>query len=68
MSWRYQEIPMSQHTQVADHAVSGVTYTLGHWFRMLITFCSFGFIYPNSFTEGMDLTGIQNRGAGDLYK
>ena len=36
-----------------------VTHTLGHWMRMIICFCTFGFVYPNAFVEGMDLTNIQ---------
>ena len=54
---------MTTHT--ADHDVAGASSTVSHLFRMLLTFCSFGFIYPNSFTEGMDLAGIQQRTQGD---
>ena len=56
---------MSQDT---TSAMPDVSTGPGHWFRMLIGFLSFGFIYPNSFTEGMDLTGIQNGYTGDMYK
>ena len=56
---------MSQNT---IGTVPSTSLGLGHWFRMLIGLLSFGFIYPNSFTEGMDLTGIQDGNAGDMYK
>ena len=58
---------MSQTTHAADHAVV-FTHTLTHWFRMLVTFCSFGFIFPRSFTEGMDLSEIQQKGQSDSAK
>ena len=48
-------------------ALTAVTNTLGHWIRMVICFCSFGFVYPNAFVEGMDLTAIQRSTEGDLY-
>jgi hypothetical protein len=43
----------------ASIAAVDTTNTLGHWIRMIICFCSFGFVYPNAFVEGMDLTAIQ---------
>ena len=58
------ETTMSQTTTYTDTAV---TNTAGHWIRMIICFCSFGFVYPNAFVEGMDLTAIQRSTEGDLY-
>ena len=55
---------MSQTVHAADHTV-GFTHTFAHWVRMLISFCSFGFIYPRSFTEGMDLSDIQRKTQAD---
>ena len=31
----------------------------GHLLRMVVMICTGGFIYPNTFIEGMDLTAIQ---------
>ena len=31
----------------------------GHLFRMLVMIFTGGFMYPNTFVEGMDLTAIQ---------
>ncbi len=58
---------MSQTTHAADHAVA-FTHTFAHWVRMLISFCSFGFIYPRSFTEGMDLSDIQRKSQDESSK
>lgn len=41
--------------------------TLGHVFRMILTFFTAGMAYPNSFVEGMDLTAIQRETQGQLY-
>ncbi len=35
--------------------------------RMIIFFLSAGFLYPNVWTEGMDLTAIQRISEGNLY-
>ncbi len=31
----------------------------GHLLRMIVMICTGGFVYPNNFVEGMDLTAIQ---------
>ena len=31
----------------------------GHLLRMIVMICSGGFVYPNTFVEGMDLTALQ---------
>ena len=31
----------------------------GHLLRMLVMICTGGFVYPNTFVEGMDLTALQ---------
>ena len=33
--------------------------TPGHLLRMLVMICTGGFVYPNTFVEGMDLTTLQ---------
>ncbi len=33
----------------------------GHIFRMVVMVCTGGFVYPNTFVEGMDLTAIQKQ-------
>jgi len=35
--------------------------------RMIVFFLSAGFLYPNVWTEGMDLTEIQRTTQGTLY-
>ena len=57
----------AQPQQPTVSATENITYTLGHWIRMIICFCSFGFVYPNAFVEGMDLTAIQRVQEGNLY-
>ncbi len=58
---------MTQEMQATVSATSDITGTIGHWLQMIICFCSFGFIYPNAFVEGMDLTAIQRATEGTLY-
>ena len=41
---------------------------LAHWGRVTLMLLSFGVLYPNAMTEGMDLTSIQGETEGDLYK
>ena len=48
-------------------AAAETSVKAGHWIRMIICFCTFGFIYPNAFVEGMDLTAIQRAHEGKLY-
>jgi hypothetical protein len=31
----------------------------GHLLRMIVMVCTGGFVYPNTFVEGMDLTALQ---------
>lgn len=33
----------------------------GHLLRMFVMVCTGGFVYPNTFVEGMDLTAIQKQ-------
>ena len=33
----------------------------GRIFRMIVMLCSGGFLYPNTFVEGMDCTAIDNK-------
>lgn len=33
--------------------------TPGHLLRMFVMVCTGGFVYPNTFVEGMDLSAIQ---------
>lgn len=49
-------------------AAPAAVRTLTHWGQLVVFFLSFGFIYPNAMTEGMDLTRIQSDSEGDLYK
>jgi hypothetical protein len=35
--------------------------------RRVLTVCTGGFAFPNSFVEGMDLTAIQKKTQGILY-
>ncbi len=58
---------MSQANPFTVPVTSAITYTLGHWLRMIICFCSAGFVYPNAFVEGMDLSAIQRATEGTLY-
>ncbi len=55
---------VEQSTAAAAHETSR---TAGRWIRMTICFCTFGFVYPNAFVEGMDLTAIQRAHEGKLY-
>ena len=41
---------------------------LAHWGRVTLMLLSFGMLYPNAMTEGMNLTSIQGETEGDLYK
>ena len=59
---------MSQIKPTASVAMPVITRTLARWGRLLLFFLSFGFLYPNAMTEGMDLTKIQGESEGDLYK
>lgn len=40
----------------------------GHAIRIFISVLTMGFVYPNTFVEGMDLTAIQNKTEGLLYE
>jgi hypothetical protein len=40
----------------------------GHVIRMIISVMTMGFVYPNTFVEGMDLTAIQTKTEGLLYE
>ena len=51
----------------AAAAADETSHAAGRWIRMTICFCTFGFIYPNAFVEGMDLTAIQRAHEGKLY-
>jgi hypothetical protein len=42
--------------------------TLGHIGRMIVMVITGGFVYPNTFVEGMDLTAIQKETEGSLYQ
>ena len=33
----------------------------GRFFRMLVSICTGGYMYPNAFVEGMDLTAIDQK-------
>ncbi len=39
----------------------GAGGTPGHLLRMFVMICTGGFVYPNTFVEGMDLSAIQKR-------
>ncbi len=39
----------------------------GHAFRMILMLLTCGFVYPNTFVEGMDLTAKQKDTEGMLY-
>ena len=41
---------------------------LAHWGRMAVCVLTAGFMYPNAFVEEMDLTKIQGKTEGNLYK
>ena len=59
-----------RQTQANQPVITGteeISFTLSHWLHMIICFCSFGFVYPNAFVEGMDLTAIQRGHEGTLY-
>ena len=45
----------------------GAPLTLARCGRLLMFFCSFGFLFPKAAVEGMDLTGLQARSQGKLY-
>ena len=46
--------------QTSKNVVSvGPGGLLGHIFRMVVMVFTGGFVYPNTFVEGMDLTAIQ---------
>ena len=59
---------MTQNKSTASAAAPPFVRTLAHWGQLVAFFLSFGFIYPNAMTEGMDLTKIQRESEGDLYK
>ena len=59
---------MSQTNPTAPAAGPAITRTLAHWGHLLLFFLSFGFLYPNAMTEGMNLSKIQGETEGDLYK
>ncbi len=40
---------------------------LGHLGRMIAMICTAGFVYPNTFVEGLDCTAIQKETQGTLY-
>ncbi len=39
----------------------GAGGTIAHIGRMIVTLCTFGFVFPNSFIEGMNATEIDGR-------
>jgi hypothetical protein len=39
----------------------GAGGTPGHLLRMFVMICTCGFVYPNTFVEGMDLTALQKK-------
>ena len=41
--------------------------TLGHIGRMIVHVFTGGFVYPNTFVEGMDCTAVQQATHGTLY-
>jgi hypothetical protein len=56
---------MNQATRV--EATAAVISFPKQLFRMIICFCTFGFVFPNAFVEGLDLTAIQRSNEGTLY-
>ncbi len=59
---------MDQNKSTASAAAPVFVRTLAHWGQLVAFFLSFGFVYPNAMTEGMDTTKIQGNTEGDLYK
>lgn len=57
---------MSQDKAVA--VAPTLTRTLGKVGRIVAFFCTAGYAYPNVLVEGLDLTAIQAKTQGDLYK
>ena len=51
---------MKQTKPIAAAAVPAITHVLAHWGRVAIFLMSFGFLYPNVMTEGMNLTALDS--------
>jgi hypothetical protein len=49
-------------------AASAAMQVMGRLGRMLVFCLTAGFAYPNVWIEGMDLSAIQGKTEGDLYK
>ena len=56
---------MSEATHVK--ATADVISFPAQLFHMIICFCTFGFVFPNAFVEGLDLSAIQRASEGNLY-
>ena len=46
----------------------GDPLTLARLGRIILFFVSFGFLYPKALVEGMDLSALQAKTEGNLYK
>ena len=57
-----------QQTRNPNVVPVGSGGTLGHIGRMIVMVFTGGFVYPNTFVEGMDLTAIQKETEGSLYE
>ena len=59
------EVMMAQVSEVASEKLNpnmvprGPGGAAGHAFRMIVMLCTGGFMYPNTFVEGMDCTALQ---------
>ena len=54
----------AQNANVVPRGAGGL---LGHIGRMIAMVFTGGFLFPNTFIEGMDCTGIQKETQGTLY-
>jgi len=61
---------MTQQESAAPAAPKDVSWRprLAHWGRIAISLLTVGFIYPHAMNEDMDLSAIQRKSEGDLYK
>jgi hypothetical protein len=59
---------MAQPQQDDSDPERGAPMTIGRIGRLILFFVSFGYIFPKAAIEGMNLTKIQARTEGNLYK
>ena len=65
-----QEFTMAQTSKAASEERNPNVVPMGpgglpgHLFRMIVMICTGGFVYPNTFVEGMDLTALQKTHQG----